>query len=66
MTIVCYKVGDTFTKSFKEAIETALSVKDKITRFYYERTDIDDIDKIRNISLSDLEKAYSSKEVKNC
>lgn len=66
MTVVYYKVGNSFTKSYNEMKQLVDTLKEETVRLLYERPHIDDIDILRKIEMDSLIKAYEEKEVHIC
>ena len=63
MTIVAYKIGDVFTKSFTEANNEYIKTGIKPEKFFITYGYINDIEDIRKITIEDIKVKYEDGEV---
>lgn len=64
MTILFYKVGDNFYKSYSDAKNESVNTSNEMIKLIAEYPHIDNIEDIRQIKIEDLIDKYNRKEVK--
>lgn len=64
MTVLFYKVGDLFTKSYFEAQGEFIKTHNKIEKCYVEFPYVDNLEDINKVTIEDLKEKYNKKEVR--